>query len=176
MTQLSHPSVTRASGGAILLVTLLLLLLMTILGTAVVDSGSLQSQMSRNSLESQTLYRITRNEIQGQYVALENSAYRRRIDNAAPTPATSSNHGVPPIRTLRLTASDMTTANPDQRYRRSGLIALLDDSVEPLSGYSLNRFRVRRYEVTIVTHLRGTALQSSQTEGIVCITPPTPRR
>lgn len=156
----------KTQHGAILIVAMALLLAMTLLSVSALDGLSLQSQMARNSIESQTLYQMSLSELQHQFNRLHDPRFRDRIRTSpaiTDKQAASQQHAT---RGIRLSEREMQPLERDTQYDRSGTIVLTQSDATPLSGYSLNGFPVHHYEITIATRLPGTSSASSQTQGV----------
>jgi hypothetical protein len=153
--------------GAVLLVSLILLLAMTLIGVAAIDTSTLQSQMSRNSLEAITRYQIALNEIQGQYYDM--FSWEKREDiiksnvDAAANPAGGITYAGP---TIGVADADMITHNGSDPYDLAGNLVFTGESTGAVHGYSINQHRILSYEVNIIATLNGTSSDSNQTQGV----------
>lgn len=160
----------KNQNGAILIVAIVLLLAMTLLSVSAVDGLSLQSQMARNSIESQTLYQISLSDIQHQFNRLRDPRFREHV--RASSAITDNPSASQQQSGIRLTERDMQPLQRSIQYDRSGKIVLMQGDTAPLSGYSLNGFPVHHYEIHIVTRLPGTSSESNQTQGVAHVAPP----
>ncbi|MBL4826882.1 MAG: hypothetical protein JKY66_04080 [Spongiibacteraceae bacterium] len=158
MKQRKTPSY-KGSQGAILIVSLVLLLVMTLVGIASIDSSSMQSQMSRNSQFAQTLYQISRSEIEAQHELLKGIVYLSRVMESSFTEGLDTYIG------FELTDSYVEIPDPKNIYDQAVRITFTGDSTPP-SGYSVNTFTGKDFEVTPVTQVNGTGSISDQTQGM----------
>lgn len=171
MIQRRAASIQR-SQGAILLVSLLLLLAMTIIGVAAIDTSTLQSQMSRNSLEANTRYQITINEIEGHIKwTADRYAYRTSIIKGTPisaTPAGVSKAG----NGLVLTDADMITQDTTDQYQQAGFVVFPGFDTGAHHGFSIGKTKQVPIEFNIITTLTGTQSYTDQTQAAIFPAPP----
>ena len=156
--------------GAVLMVSLILLLVMTLLGIAAIDSSQLQAQMARNSLLSQRLHQIAFSEIQAQTTALENLDYVHSVTTSTTAPEALQYQGLS-SNSMGLTLVDTLSATHDSSlYTLSAAIAFIGNTAPP-SGYSLNLYVGKNYEIYTVAKSTTTQSASRQTQGLNRIAP-----
>lgn len=157
----------HGSQGAVLIVSLILLLIMTLIGVAAIDSSSLQSQMSTNSLKARTLYQASLSEIQAQYKKMIGLVYLESIKNSD-TPILESEHiGVTTTGPGLVIAEGATiTQGGGGNFTQSANLVFSGENNAPLSGYDLNTFGVYSYEINVTTTITNTSTVSNQTQGL----------
>lgn len=154
--------------GVILIVALFLLLAMTLIGVTAVDTSSLQSQMSRNSLNDRTLYQASLSEIQAQRQRMNDLAYLERINGSNVDILAVSHPGVtidgPGIEITG--TSDLQTDDDDSDNRLYSGRVVFSGSGPPPSGYTLGLYTGMSYEVNVTSGIRNTSAESNQTQGL----------
>ncbi|ARN72842.1 PilX N-terminal domain-containing pilus assembly protein [Oceanicoccus sagamiensis] len=151
--------------GAVLIVSLILLLLMTLLGITAMDSSQLQSQMARNSLQSQTLYQYAFSEIQQQFKALENPDRLKAVTHSNKVILVSAYTG------LSIDGVGITiTGHEKDNYTLSGAINFIGITAAP-PGYSLDLYNTLNYEINIVAAQNHSHSKSDQTQGVSRVIP-----
>lgn len=166
------------SQGVILLVSLILLLAMTLIGVSAIDSGSLQSQMSRNSLNARNLYQKSLSEIQAQHERLnrDSGVELGRINNSTTVFVPNAVEGITnttandPLHGVAIAETDLITASAADNYDQSALIVFAGNSPPP-SGYSLGIYIGKSYEVNTIATVSGTSSTSNQTQGMKRVAP-----
>jgi type IV pilus assembly protein PilX len=160
----------RHSQGVILLVSLILLLAMTLIGVAAIDSSSLQSQMSRNSLFARNLYQASLSEIQAQHREMDDLDYLESIHGSATeipdtiTGITTTGPG------LQIADVGILTRSATDPFDQSANVVFSGTSSPP-SGYSLGLYIGMSYEVNAISEVAGTSSQSDQTQGLKRVAP-----
>lgn len=173
MITATTPGSGRACSGAVLVVALVLLLMMTLLGVSSIDTLSLHTQMVRNSNTQQILHQQVSNELQSQFQHLADQQFRRRI-LASATDTTNhssrSSGSEDASGALALDDSDFFSAVTDA-HTMNGSITYRHQSNGRLSGYSLGRFSITHYNITVTAASTNNAQRSSQSLGVAHITP-----
>lgn len=147
--------------GAVLLVAIILLMIMAMMAVSATDMLTMQSQLVAHQDNAQTLHHLTGNELQAQFERMQDPAWRNRIDSSGPTASA--------LAFRQLATADFLTAIDPLRYQRSGSIALTRVSELPVSGYSLGRFLLRQYEISITTQSVSHQQSSHQALGVAYI-------
>ena len=154
------------SQGAVLLVSLILLLAMTLIGVAAIDSSSLQSQMSNNSLSARNRFQASLSEIQGQFKKMLGIVYLSSIKTSLIT-IPDSNAGITTTGPgLTLSGSELITHDTSGVFTQSANVVFSGKDSVPKSGQSLSAFGVFSYEVNTITKVTGTNPTSNQTQGL----------
>lgn len=167
----------RRSQGAILIVALVLLLAMTIIGVASIDNSTLQSQMSRNSLESNNRYQVGVNEIEAKVAyAAQSSDYRtdllkgNAIANTQPG-VTNSGNGFALSDTNTPDTGMITYDNTDP-YTQSGYAVTPGFDTGAHHGFTIGQTRMMVIEFNIITSLNGTKSKTDLTQAALYTAPP----
>jgi len=149
----------QRSQGAVLIVSLILLMIMTLIGVAAIDTSSLQSQMSRNSLYARNLYQKSLSEIEAQYEKMKGSQYLTDVLTASPLASKGNDPGV------EIADTAVETYDAGDPYSQSVVISFSGNGPPP-SGYSLGLFIGKNFEVDSISSVSGTGSQSDQTQGM----------
>ncbi len=170
-----QPRITsyRRSQGAILIVALVLLLAMTIVGVASIDTTMLQSQMSRNSLEANTRYQVSVNEIEAQIKqAADSLDYRQDMITKGAAISSSSNVGVSNDGTgYVLTDSDMVSQDTSDPYTQSGYAVFPGYDTGAHHGFTIGDTRMMVIEFNIITTLTSTEANTNLTQAALYTAP-----
>ena len=169
MIERKTQSLNRARG-VILLVSLVLLLAMTLIGVSAIDSSSLQSQMSRNTLYARNLYQASLSEIQAQHDAMSDLDYLETINGSSST-IPNSNLGVTTAGPgIALSDADFITQDTTDPYTQSGFV-VFSGTATPPSGYSLGLYIGMEYEINTISTVTNTNTASNQTQGLKRVAP-----
>lgn len=158
----------RASQGVVLIVALVLLLALTLIGVSAIDSSSLQSQMSRNSLYARNLYQASLSEIQAQREKMRGT---ERLENIVKSPTqyvATSYEGISfdgPGLDLGAGSPNLLETDNNAAYTYSGYVVFSGEGPPP-SGYSLKLYKGMNYEINIITQVTNTTSISNQTQGV----------
>ncbi len=163
------------SQGVILLVSLILLLAMTLIGISAIDTASLQSQMSRNTMFARNLYQCSLSEIQAQHRLLNRDVNELIKINTSDTEIQSySEGGSKGITTtgpgISKSGSDLETSDNNCADEQSAAIVFAGNAPPP-SGYSLGIYIGKAYEVNSISTVAGTSSQSDQSQGMKRVAP-----
>lgn len=154
--------------GVILIVALFLLLAMTLIGVTAVDTSTLQSQMSRNSLTDRTLYQASLSEIQAQIEEMGYLEYLERITGSNVDILAASHPGVTidgPGLEITGTNDLLTDDDGSDSIVYSGRV-VFSGTGPPPSGYTLGLYTGMSYEVNPTASVDGTSAESNQTQGL----------
>lgn len=149
----------RKSQGAVLIVSLILLMVMTLIGVSAIDTSTLQSQMTRNSLYARNLYQKSLSEIEAQYNKMKGSQYLTNVLTASPLPNKDDNPG------LEIADSAVETYDATDPYSQSVVVSFSGNGPPP-SGYSLGLFIGKNFEIDSTSSVTGTGSESDQTQGL----------
>lgn len=154
----------KNSRGAILLVSLLLLLVMTLIGIGAIDNSLLQGNMARNSFESRSLYQRALSEIEAQYQKMQALPYLEKAEEMTSVIGGDiSGMNIVDSQTQTYDPSDSITQNAELKHLGNG---------PPPSGFSVELYIGKNYEIDSTAEIAGTGSLSSQTQGL---TYPAPR-
>lgn len=149
----------RRSKGAVLIVSLILLMIMTLIGVSAIDTSTLQSQMTRNSLYARNLYQKSLSEIEAQYEKMRGSQYLTDVLTANPLPDKDNDPG------LAITDDKVETYDPNDPYSQNVVVSFSGNGPPP-SGYSLGLFIGKNFEIDSTSAVTGTGSESYQTQGL----------
>ncbi len=164
---INNPTNYNYSQGATLLVTLILLLMVTLISISTIDTSSLQSQMSRNSLNARNVYQASLSEIQTHYKRLQKDTGTElnKIAHSSNLYEASNLKGI----TLPGPGIHIPVSK-NQKMTQDVYIVFSGDS-HPPSGYSVDLYTGKNYEINVISTIPNTKSESNQTQGIKRIAP-----
>ena len=158
-----HSSYQKAQG-AVLIVSLVLLTVMTIIGVAAMDTQTLQSQMARNSIYSQSLYQKALSELDAQIELFS--------DCILLTPIITSSFSIDGNAAIEYVDSEVLTHDANDPYTQYVSITYLGET-EISGGDDTEINSLKHFEFNSIASIAGTGSQSSQVQGATCESPRT---